>query len=86
MLPRRWVIERTLAWLFKNRRLVRDYEQLTAVAETIIASPRPPPSYADGHDQTAFSNALLDVWSQHLLVGSDVKRSGSFCHALQTAS
>ena len=24
------------AWIFKNRRLVRDYEQLTAVAETLI--------------------------------------------------
>ena len=27
---------RTFAWIFKNRRLVRDYEQLTAVAETLI--------------------------------------------------
>jgi len=30
------VVERTFAWIFKNRRLVRDYEQLTAVAETLI--------------------------------------------------
>jgi transposase len=36
VLPRRWVVERTFAWIFKNRRLVRDYEQLTAVAETLI--------------------------------------------------
>lgn len=35
VLPRRWVVERT--WIFKNRRLVRDYEQLTEVAETLIA-------------------------------------------------
>jgi transposase len=36
LLPRRWVVERTFDWIFKNRRLVRDYEQLTAVAETLI--------------------------------------------------
>ena len=36
VLPRRWVVERTFAWIFKNRRLVRDYEQITAVAETLI--------------------------------------------------
>ena len=26
VLPRRWVVERTLAWITKHRRLVRDYE------------------------------------------------------------
>ena len=36
VLPRRWGVERTFAWIFKNRRLVRDYEQLTEVAETLI--------------------------------------------------
>jgi len=36
VLPRRRVVERTFAWIFKNRRLVRDYEQLTEVAETLI--------------------------------------------------
>jgi transposase len=36
VIRRRWVIERTFAWIVKNRRLVRDYEQLTAVAETLI--------------------------------------------------
>lgn len=30
------VVERTFAWIFKNRRLVRDYKQLTAIAETLI--------------------------------------------------
>lgn len=33
---RRWVVERASAWIVKRRRLVRDYEQLTAVAETLI--------------------------------------------------
>jgi transposase len=36
VLPRRWVVERTFAWIMKNRRFARDYEQLTAVAETLI--------------------------------------------------
>lgn len=36
VLSRRWVVERTFAWIFKNRRLVRDYEQIPAVAETLI--------------------------------------------------
>jgi transposase len=41
LIKRRWVVERAFAWIVKNRRLVRDYEQLTAVAEariTIAAS------------------------------------------------
>jgi hypothetical protein len=33
---RRWVVERTFAWIIKCRRLVRDYEQLTRTAETLI--------------------------------------------------
>jgi len=36
VIPRRWVVERTFAWIVKNRRFVRDYEELTAVAETLI--------------------------------------------------
>ena len=27
VLPRRWVVERTFAWLFTSRRLVHDYER-----------------------------------------------------------
>ena len=36
VIRRRWVVERTFAWIVKNRRFVRDYEQLTAVAETLF--------------------------------------------------
>jgi len=34
--PRRWVVERTLAWLTANRRLARDYERHPEVSEGII--------------------------------------------------
>jgi putative transposase len=36
LLARRWVIERTFAWLGKYRRLSKDYEQLPAVSETFL--------------------------------------------------
>ena len=35
-LPRRWVEERTLAWLGRRRRLARDYEELPEVSETMV--------------------------------------------------
>jgi putative transposase len=34
--PKRWVIERTFAWLGRNRRLVKDFEATTASAEAWI--------------------------------------------------
>lgn len=36
VLPRRWVVERTLSWLVRCRRLDRDYERLTEHAEAMI--------------------------------------------------
>ncbi|MCG2624976.1 IS5 family transposase [Arthrobacter sp. I2-34] len=36
VLPRRWVIERTLSWLVRCRRLGRDYERLPAHAEAMV--------------------------------------------------
>ena len=35
VLPRRWVVERTFAWMTRWRRLVRDYEQRLDVSEAI---------------------------------------------------
>ncbi|MFD5279058.1 transposase [Streptomyces rubrogriseus] len=36
VLPRRCVVERTLSWLMRSRRLVRDYETLPAMHEAMV--------------------------------------------------
>jgi len=36
VIPRRWVVERTLAWISKYRRCVRDYETLPEHAEAMV--------------------------------------------------
>ena len=34
VLPKRWIVERTLAWISRNRRLMRDFERQ---ARTVVA-------------------------------------------------
>jgi len=36
VLPRRWVIERTFAWILRNRRMSRDYEFLAETTEALV--------------------------------------------------
>jgi transposase len=36
VLPKRWLVERTFAWLMRSRRLARDYEGRTDTAEAMI--------------------------------------------------
>jgi transposase len=36
VLPRRWVVERSFAWLCHNRRLSKDYERLCSTGEAIV--------------------------------------------------
>lgn len=35
-LPRRWVVERTLAWIGRNRRMSKDYEYLPSSSESMV--------------------------------------------------
>jgi putative transposase len=36
VLPKRWIVERTLAWLSRYRRLAKDYEETCASSETWV--------------------------------------------------
>jgi putative transposase len=36
VLPRRWVVERTIAWIDQNRRMSKDYEKLCASGEALV--------------------------------------------------
>jgi putative transposase len=36
ILPKRWIVERTFAWLVRQRRLARDYERLPETSEAFI--------------------------------------------------
>jgi len=35
-LPSGWVVERTIAWVMRNRRMSRDYEVLTETTEALV--------------------------------------------------
>ncbi len=36
VLPRRWVVERTFAWISHKRRMAKDYERLCATGEAFV--------------------------------------------------
>ena len=36
VVPRRWVVERSLSWLGKHRRLSKDYERLPQMSECFV--------------------------------------------------
>jgi transposase len=36
VLPKRWIVERTLAWISRNRRLTRDYERYARTVAAFI--------------------------------------------------
>ncbi len=36
VLPKRWVVERTFAWIARNRRLARDFERYTRTVAAFI--------------------------------------------------
>jgi len=45
VLPKRWIVERTFAWISRNRRLARDFERYarTVVAFTPVMRPNSRP-------------------------------------------
>jgi transposase len=70
VLPRRWVVERTLSWLVRCRRLDRDYERLPEHAEamvkwtmiglmTAVSHQPPPPPLATSQSQLTLSQHVL---------------------------
>ena len=36
VLPRRWVVERTIPWIQQHRRMSKDYEKLCASGEALV--------------------------------------------------
>jgi transposase len=36
VLPKRWIVERTFAWISRNRRLMRDFERYATSVEAFI--------------------------------------------------
>src|SRR4051812_3962780 len=36
VLPKRWIVERTLGWLSRQRRLSKDYEELIETSQAIV--------------------------------------------------
>ena len=36
MLPKRWIVERTFAWISRNRRLARDFERYATTVAAFI--------------------------------------------------
>lgn len=36
VVPKRWIVERTLAWISRNRRLARDFERYASTAAAFI--------------------------------------------------
>ena len=36
VLPKRWIVERTFAWISRNRRLARDYERYARTVEAFF--------------------------------------------------
>ena len=66
VLPRRWVVERTLAWLSRCRRLSKDYEELPETGETWV-------HYSDGPpDAQKTETKLIPALSHTLLVLADI--------------
>jgi putative transposase len=61
-LPRRWIAERTFAWITHNRRMSKDYERLCASAEAFVYAAM---TRLDGKETGACLRLFLDSFSVH---------------------
>ena len=68
VLPRRWVVERTFAWISAQRRCVRDYERLPASHEAMVLwamialMTQASPKIANPNNQTLTKPGTCTVW------------------------
>ena len=63
VLPRRWIIERTLAWISRNRRLARNFLLSATPAPSLHSSGWPDPHHAatpDPHNSLNVSRNFPD--------------------------
>jgi transposase len=89
LLHRRWIVERSFAWLTKFRRLVRDYETLPATHEAILdrrhlAAQQPP------HPLTQFTDALyccrIRRWMRETVLSRPARASAAWLIVLSRSS
>ena len=59
LLPRSWVVERTLAWLNRNRRLAKDFEQTIASATAWLFTIRRVKSCTEASGRLVLARQLL---------------------------
>ena len=47
VLPKRWIVERTIAWISRNRRLARDFERYARTVAAFVRLAMIPPQRSD---------------------------------------
>jgi transposase len=59
VLPKRWIVERTLAWISRNRRLARDFERYAQSAAAFTPSSR---RTSTDYSLNAFRRTAKKLW------------------------